>query len=100
MADVERGTLPEGLTLVPDFLSAGRQAELLARIDGSPWRSDFKRRVQHYGWTYDYRARRVASADRLGPLPNWLAAEAKRLVAPDRFVTAPDQAIVNEYEPG
>jgi hypothetical protein len=27
-----------------------------------------KRRVQHYGWQYDYKASRVDSASYLGPL--------------------------------
>lgn len=92
--------VPEGLTLVRDFLSTGRQARLLERIDAAPWRTDLKRRVQHYGWTYDYRARRVASADRLGPLPEWLTPEAEQLASGGWFASRPDQAIVNEYEPG
>lgn len=91
---------PEGLTLVRDFLSTSRQAQLLERIDAAPWRTDLKRRVQHYGWTYDYRARRVAPTDHLGPLPEWLMPEAERLSDGSWFAPRPDQAIVNEYEPG
>ena len=91
---------PEGLTLVPGYLPPPHQAELLARIDALPWRTDLKRRVQHHGWRYDYRARRVAADDRIGPLPDWLGEEAERLVADGWFEKRPDQAIVNEYEPG
>ena len=98
VSDVER--LPEGMTLVPEHLPPPRQAELLARIDALPWRTDLKRRVQHHGWRYDYRARRVSADDRIGPLPDWLAKEAERLVAGGWFAQPPDQAIVNEYEPG
>ena len=98
MSDGER--LPEGLTLVPEHLPPARQAALLARIDAFPWRTDLKRRVQHHGWRYDYRARRVSANDRIGPLPDWLLEEAERLVADGWFAGPPDQAIVNEYVPG
>ncbi|MEN9874244.1 MAG: hypothetical protein RL186_1141, partial [Pseudomonadota bacterium] len=59
-----------------------------------------KRRVQHYGWRYDYRAGRVNSNDYLGPLPSVFAELANKigenLSAPTDF----DQVIVNEYLPG
>jgi hypothetical protein len=35
---------------------------LFETLDGAPWRSDLKRRVQHYGWRYGYRARQVMTA--------------------------------------
>ena len=85
---------------MPGFLTPARQAALLERIDAHPWRDDLRRRVQHHGWVYDYRARRVAPADRIGPLPGWLAREAASLVPAAGFDAVPDQAIVNEYEPG
>lgn len=56
--------------------------------------------MQHYGWAYDYRARRVAASDRLGQLPDWMAPEANQLALGHGFSARPDQAIVNEYEPG
>lgn len=36
----------------------------------------------------------------LGPLPDWLARIAARLVSEGIFQTPPEQVIVNEYEPG
>ena len=70
-------------------------------IDRAPWRSDLERRVQHYGWRYDYRAKTVARDMRLGPLPDWLEEIARRLRDETRlFDRVPNQAIVNEYEPG
>ena len=95
-----RGDAPDGLTLVAGFLPSERQDELLDRIDASPWRTDLKRRVQHYGWRYDYRTRRVAASDRLGPLPDWLVPVSERLASDGWFEALPTQAIVNEYEPG
>ena len=89
-----------GLGYVPDFVPPGQEAELLARIDATPWRHDLKRRVQHYGYRYDYRARTVTPSDRLGDLPGWLAPLADRLWDAGWFARRPDQVIVNEYQPG
>lgn len=69
-------------------------------IDARPWRADLKRRVQHYGWRYDYRARRVTEAMRLGPLPGWLLALADAVGDLAEFDRRPDQVIVNAYLPG
>lgn len=94
------GDIP-GLHYCRDFLEEDVQRVLIDRIDKSCWRNDLERRVQHYGWRYDYRARTVASEMRLGPLPDWLERVAHRLCAETGlFDRAPDQAIINEYEPG
>ncbi len=91
---------PSGLRLIPDFVSAERERELLARIDASAWRQDLARRVQHYGWVYDYQRRAVDESMRLGPLPDWATELAARLHAEGYMPAVPDQLIVNEYEPG
>ena len=54
----ERNEVP-GLTYVPDFLDAREETDVVAAIDRAGWISDLQRRVQHYGWRYDYRARQV-----------------------------------------
>lgn len=64
----------DGLSYRPGFLDDDAQRLLLERIDAAPWRQDLERRVQHYGWRYDYRSRRIAADMRIGPLPDWLAA--------------------------
>src|SRR5262249_44894883 len=69
-------------------------------VDGQPWLSDRQRRVQHYGYRYDYKARKVDPSLYLGPLPDWAAHLAARLRAEGWFDSLPDQLIVNEYEPG
>ncbi|MEM9878668.1 MAG: alpha-ketoglutarate-dependent dioxygenase AlkB [Pseudomonadota bacterium] len=91
---------PEGLYLFPDFLSDDEEAELAYAIDNAPWQTDLKRRVQHYGWRYDYSARRVAPSDRLGPLPAWMTQVLLKLDELKLFPKSPEQAIVNEYLPG
>ena len=86
-----------GLSYVPDFLSAHEETELVAAIDGSGWISELQRRVQHYGWRYDYQARQIDASMRLGPLPEWAALLARRLVSSRLLADLPDQLIVNEY---
>ena len=92
--------MPPGARLVERFLTEANGARLLDAIDASPWRADLKRRVQHYGWRYDYRARQVAEEMRLGPPPSWLESVIAAVGDESEFGRTPDQAIVNEYAPG
>ncbi len=92
--------LPPGATYVDDYVRSAEAATLIARADAACWRDDLRRRVQHYGWRYDYRARRVAPEDFLGEPPDWLSEIRARLVADGLFERRPDQIIVNGYEPG
>ena len=89
-----------GLIIVRGFVSAEEASELCRHIDGQPWRDDLRRRVQHYGYRYDYAARTVGRESYLGPLPDWLLPMARTLAAPPFLGAAPDQVIVNEYQPG
>ncbi|HEU4403997.1 MAG TPA: alpha-ketoglutarate-dependent dioxygenase AlkB [Polyangiaceae bacterium] len=92
--------LPPGLGLHRAWLAEGEGAALLAAIDAEAWGGELKRRVQHYGFRYDYKRRGVSAAERLGPLPPWAARLAARLAAEGVFGREPDQVIVNEYQPG
>jgi alkylated DNA repair dioxygenase AlkB len=89
-----------GLTLHPNFITPAEEGDLLSMIDTQPWRADLQRRVQHYGYRYDYKARQVTSDLYLGPLPVWLQVLAESLVQRGLFPHLPDQVIVNEYLPG
>ena len=89
-----------GLTYRDRFITAADEIALLAAIDAEPWLADLKRRVQHYGYRYDYKARKVTPSMFLGPLPAWSLPLADRLVVDGHMAEAPDQLIVNEYEPG
>lgn len=82
------------------FLNPVEQADLLRNIDEQPWRDDLKRRVQHYGYRYDYKARRVDPSMFLGCLPPFLQELGSRLLNVGLMPELPDQAIINEYEPG
>jgi len=100
--DINDGQIPEieGLAYIPDFITAGKERALLEAIDQSPWFTELKRRVQHYGYKYDYKARAVMNDAYIGALPDWIAPIAKRLHDQGIFYTTPDQVIVNEYGPG
>lgn len=89
-----------GLTYIPNFITPTEEATLLAAIDQQLWLTDLKRRVQHYGWKYDYTARRVDDSMRLGPLPDWLVEYCQGLYDKGHFSKLPDQVIINEYQPG
>ncbi len=92
--------LPEGAKYIPCFVSEKVQNQLIQEIDTRNWRHDLRRRVQHYGFRYDYRARSIDVSDQLGPLPNWLRPTAEELMQKGLFAEFPNQVIVNEYLPG
>lgn len=89
-----------GLTYLPDFIDAQAEADLIRTIDAQPWITELRRRVQHYGYRYDYKARSVAPESYLGALPEWLSQYAGQLRVSGAFPALPDQVIVNEYRPG
>ena len=89
-----------GLTYISDYITAEQEAELIAIIDQQPWLNDLKRRVQHYGYKYDYTARRVTSDLKLGDLPDWVMGYCNELHQKQLYPQVPDQVIVNEYQPG
>lgn len=91
-----------GARYLADFISRDEESDLLGAIDADDksWRDDLQRRVQHYGYRYDYSMRGISGDDRLGALPSWVKAICIRLVQQNIFVAEPDQLIVNEYEPG
>lgn len=91
---------PQGLILIPEFLSMEEEQDLINLVDGSDWLGDLRRRVQHYGWKYDYRSRSIQPSSYLGPLPEWADNLASRLVEHGLVLEKPDQVIVNEYIEG
>lgn len=83
----------DGLTYLPGFITQVQHDWLVRHLDTLPWLPDLTRRVQHYGWKYDYRSRQVT---RLSDLPNWLTRVCGHLSAH----LVPDQVIVNDYQSG
>jgi alkylated DNA repair dioxygenase AlkB len=89
-----------GLSYIPNFIDKKIEKELIGNIDAQPWLQDLKRRVQHYGYRYDYKARNVTPELKLGDIPNWLLPYCQKLKNDLLFPAIPDQVIVNEYQPG
>ncbi len=88
------------LTYKRDFLDEEHERHLIEWIDQQAWSTELSRRVQHYGWRYDYGAREVDSSMRLGELPAELEELAERLYDRGLVPQMPDQVIVNEYRAG
>ncbi len=58
------------------------------------------RYMQQYGYRYDYTARKLDAGAKLGELPNWATSITARLLQKNIFTAAPEQMLVNEYQPG
>ncbi|PXY47354.1 alpha-ketoglutarate-dependent dioxygenase AlkB [Flavobacterium hydrophilum] len=97
MNDIER---IQGLTYIPNFINQVAVTNLINSINSEQWLSDLKRRVQHYGYKYDYKARLIDYSMFIGQLPNWAMNIAQRLFDEKYIGIVPDQLIINEYEPG
>ena len=89
----------QGAALVPDIVTEAEEERILLRISEAPWMTDLSRRVQHYGFKYDYRAPGNGRHEPAPPFPRWAQVVADRL-APHFGGRLPEQCIVNEYRPG
>ena len=89
-----------GLRYVENYIDEGQHDWSLAQIDKQQWLDDLKRRVQHYGFKYNYKARKVDMDMRIGELPEWLNRLSEKLYKDGYMPEIADQVIVNEYLPG
>lgn len=105
----------KGLMCTGPLRTPEEQAELLRRIDEECWEPFIKsaapdarplpgaRRVQHYGYKYDYHRRSVAPTR---PIPDYLMEMAAQFPAGEKKeadgtrAAGWNQCIVNEYRPG
>ena len=76
----------------------------MEEVDSSTW-SDLKfRRVQHYGYEFDYIVNNVDKSKPLGsawpPICERLMSGKLEVVTKEAHVSMPDQLTINEYEPG
>lgn len=75
------------------FIDQETERELLSAIDKREWDSSYKRRVQQYGFEYQYSDRKVGAKQR--PIPRDFSSLLDGLVP--YFSEKIDQIIVNEY---
>ena len=88
---------PPGLIYSREFITEEDETRLLEYIDGAEWITELQRRVQHYGWRYDYKKRGIDSSARAPALPEWARELGRKLVDERLMPIPPDQLIVNEY---
>jgi alkylated DNA repair dioxygenase AlkB len=84
-----------GLIYKPNFITPEEEDELISLINKSKWDTRLTRRVQHYGYIYDYVRQ---SCNKTDPIPEWCNKILKKIK--DIFGQTPDQLIINEYLPG
>ena len=87
------------LTHIPNFITPEQEQFLISQIDQNPWFLDLKRRVQHYGYKYDYKARKIDEKMKIGSILNWLLNKEifnHQIFEENNF----DQVIINEYQQG
>ena len=89
----------QGARLVPDIVTEAEERRILMRIAAAPWLSDLSRRVQHYGFRYDYSARASGRHAPAPAFPRWATVIGERL-RPLFGGIRPEQCIVNEYRSG
>ena len=90
----------KGLEYHNNFITYVEQQKLMEIIDSQIWLDDLKRRVQHYGFKYDYKRRNIDNSMHLGEIPDWCKNIGIKLQSNGIIDFMPDQVIVNEYLPG
>lgn len=90
----------KGLLYIPEYITKEEHASLWQSVNAENWLGDLKRRVQHYGYKYDYKARFIDYSMRIGELPKWVMGLANKLHQNGYMPAIPDQLIVNEYKQG
>ena len=95
-----------GLYYAEYALTMDEEKELVEKIKQGDWINDLSRRVQHYGYKYDYKKRKINKDDYLGELPEWTQKLEKKIfdLIKNSDIELPynkfDQLIVNEYKAG
>jgi alkylated DNA repair dioxygenase AlkB len=89
-----------GLSYIPNYLRKDEQDDLFQVIDQQTWSTKDQRKIQEYGYRYDYQDGSFAASTHLGSLPDWAQSLAVRLAEDGLMANVPDQVIVNEYQPG
>lgn len=90
----------KGLLYIPEYITKEEHASFWQSVNAENWLGDLKRRVQHYGYKYDYKARFIDYSMKIGELPEWVTPLAKKLYQEGYMPAIPDQLIINEYKQG
>ena len=89
-----------GLIILTNFITPTEEKELIETINNNEWNQQLSRKVQHYGYIYDYKTRCIKEEDFLGKLPKWLRKYRKKIMKSDYYTLKPNQVIINRYLQG
>ncbi|GAA5083552.1 alpha-ketoglutarate-dependent dioxygenase AlkB [Chryseobacterium ginsengisoli] len=89
-----------GLVYQDDFLNVEEEKLIISEIDNAVWDTNLKRRVQHYGYMYDYKKKNIDQDLKIAKLPDWLLILERKITTKFNLENSFDQVIINEYEPG
>lgn len=70
----------EGVTYISDFLNEDDEKNIIEHIDRQQWITDLERRVQHYGFRYDYKKTSLDQNINVPKIPVWLNPMIRELV--------------------
>lgn len=99
---VEHEHIP-GLFICENIMTETEEKNLLCEINKNIWLNDLSRRVQHYGYKYNYKKRKIDKDDYVGKLPKWteyLTERIYKIIGDKKLLNyaKPDQLIINEYK--
>lgn len=92
--------LPLGLVIFDDFISSDEEKDIIQYLDdGEKWspvgKSVNSRLVQHYGYGYNYKSRKLNSVEKTNPIPSIFDGILSKLESVHS--KTPEQVIVNQY---
>jgi alkylated DNA repair dioxygenase AlkB len=89
--------VPQGLLVFPEWISLAEEMVLIAEIDALEWDTRIKRRVQHYGYTFQYSRLNVDDSKPPTSFPHLCG----KLLERDELKGGEyNQLTINEYIPG
>lgn len=89
-----------GVDLIGAFIDDNTEEQLVSFIDTQEWITELKRRVQHYGYRYDYKARKIDPSLKAKQIPEVFLSLCAPLIQTGVIDSLPDQVVINEYLPG
>lgn len=89
--------VPNGLLLIPDYVSVTEEVALITEIDSEAWDTTIRRRVQHYGFKFEYSKLAVDTGRPVKPFPPKCDELTHRSELSDHGF---NQLTINEYVPG
>lgn len=98
----EDGPFPDGLILYKRVFDENEASILFDKIDALEWQDALSRKVQHYGYKYDYTIKEPQTRKLIrGPdAPRILSCLADAFERTNLLTEYPNQIIVNKYLPG